>query len=150
RAAGRFAETFTVAEVHRDIADAHLCARAFRAERDGNSFIRLDVEDKAIGFDFFSTENDVGGALELNHDLRGALGEALACSQIKRHAGPAPVVDEAPHGDDRLGARAGADARLLPVARHRIAVNFSRSVLTANDGLRDTFQIVGADGLQDL
>src|SRR5262249_9020380 len=99
----------------------------------------LDVEDKAIGFDLFSTENDVWSALELNHDFRGALGEPLARSQIKRHTCPAPVVDEDAHGHERFGARAGADARLLPVARQRMTVPFPRSVLTANDGLRNAF-----------
>ena len=50
RATGGFAETFAVAEIHRNVSDAHFCSRTFRAKRNGNSFVRLNVEDKPVRF----------------------------------------------------------------------------------------------------
>ncbi len=90
------------------------------------------------------------GAAELDHDLRTALGETLAGADIKRDAGPAPVVDQELAGDKSLGLGCGADVGLFPVAGHLLVTQFSRRVLPANHGLGHHFQIEGADGLQDF
>src|SRR5260370_30109079 len=87
-------ETFAIAEIHGDIPDAHFGSRALCAEGNGNAFVGLDIQVEAVGLNLFFAENDVGSAAKFDHDLGGALGEALAGSKIKGDAGPAPVVDQ--------------------------------------------------------
>ena len=53
---------------------------------------------------------------EGDRDDPGPLGHPLAGAQVERHAGPAPVVDEALQRDERLGLGVGRDARLVVVA----------------------------------
>ena len=53
----------------------------------------------------------------LDRDLGRALGQALAGPDVERDAGPAPVVDHEPGGDERLGLRLRVDLLLLAVAR---------------------------------
>ncbi len=87
-------------------------------------------------------------SLELNHDFRSAFGEALSGAEIERDTGPAPIVDEDAHGDEGFGARCRADAGLLAIAGKFFAVELAGRVLAANDGLRDAFEIVRANGLK--
>src|SRR5258708_40125134 len=75
-AAAGVSETFLVAEIHGDVSDAHFGARALCAKRNGNAFIGLDIQDKAVGVNLFFAEEGVGGAAGLDHYLRSALGEA--------------------------------------------------------------------------
>src|ERR1051326_9298368 len=72
RASRRIAKSFAVTEIHSDVADAHFGARPFGAEGNGNAFVRLDIEDQAVGFGFTAAENDMRSALELNDDFGGA------------------------------------------------------------------------------
>src|SRR6266550_4607887 len=87
-------KSFTIAEIHGDVSDAHFGSRALCAKRNGNAFVRLDIQNQTVGLNLFLAKNDVRGTAKLNHDLGAALGEALARSKIKRNAGPAPVVDQ--------------------------------------------------------
>src|SRR6267378_574855 len=48
-AARRAAKTFTIAKVHRHVSDAHLRSRPFCAERNGDTFIGLNIQNQAIG-----------------------------------------------------------------------------------------------------
>ena len=63
-------------------------------------------------------EQAVGDRPELDRDLGRALRQPLAGPEVERDAGPAPVVDLEPGGDERLRLRLGVDLRLLAVARH--------------------------------
>src|SRR5713226_7258593 len=93
-AARGVSKTVAIAEIHGDVANAHFGAGPLGAEGNGNAFVGLDIQDQAIGFNFFFAENDVRSTTKLDHDLRAALGEALAGTKVKRNAGPAPVVDQ--------------------------------------------------------
>src|SRR5262249_47023495 len=141
-------KTFLIAEIHIDVADAHLRSGALGAEGDGDTFVGLDVEDQAIGIDVSVAENDVRRALELDDDLGVALVKPLAGPQIKGHTGPAPVIDQDLHGHEGFGARFGTDALLLSVAGNGFAVDVAGGVLAANDGLRNHAEIKRTDGLQ--
>src|SRR5690242_14419241 len=91
--ARNFPEAFLVAEIHGDVADAHFRAGTLCAEGNGDALFRLDVEDETVRLNIAITKDKVRGALELNHDLRAAFGETFSGAQIKRNAGPAPVVN---------------------------------------------------------
>src|SRR6266850_3695616 len=110
------AKPFAIAEVHGDVTDAHLGPRTFGAERNGDTFIGLNVQDQTIGFNLALAEDDVGRTTELDHDFRKALGEALASSKIERNAGPTPVVDQQFGGNKGLSLGGGIHAGLLTVA----------------------------------
>src|SRR5438874_5160307 len=141
-------ESFAVPEIHGHVSNAHFCAGTLGAEADGNSFVGLDVQNQTIGFHLPLSKHDVRGAVELNHDFGAAFGEALARADIKRNAGPAPIVDEQFSGDKSFRFRSSVYAGLIAVARDRFVANFSRRILSPNDGLRDHFEIERANGLQ--
>src|SRR5439155_10476108 len=86
----------------------------------------------------------------LNDDFGAAFGETFAGAQIERNVGPPPVIDENFCGDEGLRARLRADALLFTIAGNGFATGVPLRILTANDGLRDRFQIEGANGLQDF
>src|SRR6266436_1998835 len=144
------AKSFAITEVHGDVADAHLCSRPLRAERNGDAFIGLNVQYQPVGFHLAFAENDVRGTTELDHDFRGALGKALAGSKIERNAGPSPIVDQQFGGNKGFGPGAGVDIGLLPVAEDGLVAYFSWRTLAANDVLRHHLQIEGTDRLQDF
>src|SRR6266850_5699809 len=114
-AACRAAKSLAIAEVHGDVTDAHLGSRTFSAERNGDTFIGLNVQDQTIGFNLALAEDDVRRTTELDHDFRKALGEALAGSKIERNAGPTPVVNQQFGGNKGLGLGGGIHAGLLAV-----------------------------------
>src|SRR6266850_3948662 len=76
-AARRAAKPFSIAEVHRDVSDAHLGSRPFCPERNGDALVGLNMKDQTIGFNLALAEDDVRRAPELDHDFREALGKAL-------------------------------------------------------------------------
>ena len=78
-------------------------------------------------------EGEVRRPLEHHHDLGGPLGQAFAGTDVHGHAGPAPVVDREPHGDERLGHRLRVHALLLAVAGNALAVDRAGRVLGAHD-----------------
>ena len=65
---------------------------------EGNqNFFGLDVNHETISFEIADrsvAKEHEGRAPELNHDFGLSLSEALAGAQIKRNAGPAPIVDQ--------------------------------------------------------
>src|SRR5882724_4399338 len=104
RASRRIAKSFTVAEIHGDVADAHFRAGALCTKGDGNPFVRLNVQDEAVGFGFTAAKDDVRSTLVLDDDLGSAFGKTFAGAEIKRNVGPAPIVDEEFCGDERFCA----------------------------------------------
>ncbi|MEZ5184077.1 MAG: hypothetical protein R2702_19760 [Acidimicrobiales bacterium] len=62
-------------------------------------------------------EHALGRLPEGDRDDPGALRQALAGAQEERDAGPAPVVDLAAQGDERLGLGLGRHPRLVAVAQ---------------------------------
>src|SRR5207253_8111337 len=83
-----------VPEIHCDMSDAHFRARALRAKADRNPFVWLDIQDQAIGLHLALAKYDVRSAVKLDHDFRAAFCKTLARANVKRHPGPAPIVDE--------------------------------------------------------
>src|SRR5712691_1301259 len=149
-AARGLAETFAIAEIHGDVPDAHFRSRPLGSKGHCDPFIGLDVKYDAVGFNFALAKNDVRRAPELDYDLRGALGQTFAGSQVERNTRPAPVVDQQPAGDKGLRLGSWIYAWFLPVAGNRLVPEFPRRVLPANHRLRHHFQIERADGLQHL
>jgi hypothetical protein len=89
------------------------------AEAELDAFIGLQMQISRFGSNFidrgFAKQHE-GRALELNHDLGGALRQPLSRAQIERHVRPAPVVDEQLHRDERFGAGIRRHIRLGPIA----------------------------------
>ena len=81
--------------------------------------------------------------LELDDDFGDAGGESLACAQIERHAGPAPVGDLGLDGDEGFGVRSLAE--FLDITLDRPAGGSAGAVLSAN-GLPG--RLVTVDALQ--
>src|SRR5579885_1514763 len=143
-------ESFLVAEVHRHVPDAHVRPGTLRAKGNGNTFIRLDVQNQPVRFRLSPAKHDVRRPLELNDHFRAALRQPLSGSQIERHSRPSPVVDQQPHRHERLRSRSRCHSRLFPVPRHRLSVELPPRVLPAHHGLRHHLQIERADRLQHL
>uniref|UniRef100_E6PY25 Uncharacterized protein n=1 Tax=mine drainage metagenome TaxID=410659 RepID=E6PY25_9ZZZZ len=141
---GRFAEGRSVVEVHVDGADGDVLGGGhLGAETEGDAFVGLNAHGDDIRLDLLAwatveatVEEHERGLLELDADLGGALFEALASAEIKRHTGPAPVVDFEAHSGKGLGAGLGVDAILFTVALDHDAVDPARPVLSA-DGMLD-------------
>src|SRR3989475_6786257 len=76
-AARGISKSFAIAEIHGDVSDAHFRARALCAERDGNAFIGLDIQDKAVGLNFFLPETKFGTPPELIQDSLPGLGKTF-------------------------------------------------------------------------
>src|SRR5205814_7069449 len=121
-----------VAETHVDVADAHFGTGALGAERNGDAFVGLNVENEAVGIGFAPAKNDVRSALELDDDFGGALGEAFAGAQIKRDVRPTPVVDEKFGSDKSFGTRLRTDVLFLSVTWNGLAADGACGVLTAH------------------
>src|SRR5260370_28967932 len=90
----------------------------------GNAFIGLDIQDKAVGLNLFFAKDNVGSAAELDHNLRAALGETLAGANIKGDACPAPVVDQKFSGDKGFGFGSGIHVELFSIAGHTLLSQF--------------------------
>ena len=79
------------------------------------SFSRLNLQDKSIRVRLVQrsiAEQLERRASELDRDLCLPFCQALSGTQIKRNAGPAPVVDVELQRDEGLGARFRSDSRL--------------------------------------
>src|ERR1700719_1890474 len=129
------AEIGVVVKVHVDEAETHDRAGHFCAKAERDSFLGLDVNDHAVGFDVFDggvAEKDEGSAAELDNDFSGAFGEAFAGAEIKGNAGPTPVVHQKLQGDESFGIGLGIDVGFLAIAREVLAVYITGAVLAAN------------------
>src|SRR5215831_8541847 len=149
-AAAGITKSLAVAEIHGDVSNAHLCAGPLGAKADGNSFVGLDVEHQAIGLHFALAENDVRGSMKLNHDFGAAFCEPFASADVKRHAGPAPVINQQSCGYESFGFRSWIDPGLFPIAGNRLISDSSRGVLSADNRLRHHFEVERTDGLENF
>ena len=105
-----------------------------------DALLRLDAQDQQIGRGISSpssSEHGMRSGVELDRDFGHALGQLLAGADVKRHAGPAPVVDEESRGGVGIGLRVGIDAGLLPESGHVLAADARRPVLPG-DGVAGT------------
>src|SRR5260370_9596430 len=119
-------EISEVVEIHMHEAELHDRTGNFCGEAERDAFLGVNMDNEAVGFEIFHrgvAEQDERRAAELDHDLRGALREALPRPQIKRHASPAPVVDLQFQRDKRLCIRIVSDIRFAAVARDALAVH---------------------------
>src|SRR5260370_40223418 len=46
-------KSLAIAEIHGDVSDAHFGGLSLCAKRNGNAFIGLDIQDKAVGLNLF-------------------------------------------------------------------------------------------------
>src|ERR1700756_4713140 len=76
----------------------------------------------------------MGWAPEIDGDFRDAAGHALAGTDVKRHVGPAPVIDQDFGGDKGLRVRIGFDAGFLTIPRCVLTIDFSLCVLALPQG----------------
>src|SRR5215469_17497730 len=107
---------------------------------DREAFIRLDADGQYVRSQVGSrigVVQDSRDRLEVDSDLAGAFGQALAGAQIKWHSGPTPVVDPAAQSDKGLDTRARSDSVFLKIGARRHARYQSRAVLAANRVLLD-------------
>ena len=68
---------------------------------------------------------------KVNNHLRYLSRQALTGSQVKRHTGPAPVVDFGFDRHKRFGFAYRIGVIFLKIARHFLAFNKTSGVLTA-------------------
>ena len=107
----------------------------------------------ALGSSFCSAlrgEQHVRRGAELDPHFARALRQAFAGAQIKRHAGPAPVVNEQFQCDVGFHVGIRFHFRFLPVARHRLAVHRAGEILAAHDLFRHVFGTQRADGFEQF
>src|ERR1035441_3301588 len=74
---------------------------------------------------------------KLDRNLRGLSGEPLAGAEVEWHALPAPVIDEQPERDKRLGLRIRQHPVFFAVTRNLLATDPTRAVLAAHNALVD-------------
>src|SRR6202007_3319081 len=77
-------------------------------------------------------EQQVGWSLEVDRDLRDALGEPLAGAQVEGHASPAPVLDQQLERYIRLGVRIFLDFFLIAVGGNKLGTDEATPVLAAH------------------
>src|SRR5690349_24061183 len=100
----------------------------------GNAFVRLQADNQLVADlqALLGSENVVRRFLEVDDDLRQLLRHALAGTQVKRHAGPAPVADVGAQGDKGFGIALGVGIGFFQVPRHRFAFAVAGDVLAAH------------------
>ena len=92
-------------------------ARLLRHQAELGAGLGLDADDQLVGVgDHPPADPEPRRALEDDPDLGRLDRHRLAGADEERHAGPAPVVDLEPQGDEGLGLRVGRDALDLAVA----------------------------------
>ena len=94
-------------------------------------------------------EEQVGRSLELNGDLRDALGEPLAVPQVERHARPAPVLDSSLTATYVSVLESGLDL-FLTIARNCSPTDEAAPVLAAHRVDGDLGGHQRRDGAQHL
>ena len=95
-------------------------------------------------------EQDVRRGTELNPHFAGAHRQIFSGAQIKRHAAPAPVVNEELDRDVGFDVGIRFHLGLLPVAGARLAVHDAGEILSAHDLFGDIGGRERADGFEQL
>ena len=117
-------ERVAVREVHAHVPDLHLGAGHLGAEAHRDALVGLDADDQGVLAELLGVgdrERQVRGPLEDHGDLGDPAAEALAGTQVERHARPAPGVDLELDRGVGVGRGGGRDAVLLQVAQDRHA-----------------------------
>ena len=96
----------------------------------------LQVDHQLVGDVHLRIEDGVWRRAEVDHDAGVTPGQALASSDVERHAGPAPVRYLGAQGDKGFGMALRVDAAFVTVGRHGDAGDAAGRVLAANDVLR--------------
>src|SRR5712691_10688455 len=128
-----------IQEIHRDAAQADAGGRHLRPELERDAFLGLYPKSDGVGVELLgglAPECQVRRAVELDANLRRALGHALAGADVERDPRPPPVVDEESHRHEGLGQRALRDVGLFAVTVHVLAEHVSTRVLAAHGRFR--------------
>ena len=128
-------ERRAVREVHRDRADGKTKARHLRPEAEQDALVGLDADRQEVRLRVGRRpgEQAMRHLAELDRDLGRPLGHPLAGPQVERHAGPAPVVDLEPSGDEGLRFGLFVHLGLRAVGRHGIPGHPPCPVLAPHD-----------------
>ena len=121
-----------ITKVHGNRADLHLSAGSFRAKRQRNPFLRLNIQHQPVGLKIVAAEYHVRRILESNSHFGPRLGQPLARPQIKGHTAPSPVVDKQLQRYVSFGCRIGVHAFFLGITGDRSPVRRSRPILPAH------------------
>src|ERR1700730_13103572 len=135
-------EVSGVIEIHVYKAKLHYGPRNFGAEAKRDALVRLDVNDQTICFKITHAgvaKEDKGGAPELDHDFSYTARKALAGPQIKRNAGPTPIIDLQFQGHECFGVRIARHVRLAAIADDALAIDGALAILTANHAGKNFF-----------
>src|SRR5437588_12989974 len=90
------------------------------------------------------------GAPEIDGNFGDAAAHALAGTNVKRHVGPAPVIDEDFGGDESFRRGIRLHRRLLAVSGNVLTVDLALSILPCNYTRRNGLGRVRAEGLQNI
>src|SRR5690606_35562891 len=112
-------------EVERNFAQRDLVAvqtRLFRHYHQSHIFLRLQANNQPIRRQHAAAggKDIVRHTFELDHDLAAPFGHALARTQVKGHALPAPIVDMGAQGDKGFGIRGLAE--IIDVGGNHLAI----------------------------
>src|SRR3984893_9589780 len=142
-----------IIELHIHHAELHDGARNFGTEAEGNTFIGLNVNDQAIGFQIADrgvAEKDERRAAKLNPAFGVALRKALAGAQVKRNTGPTPIVNLQFQSDKRFGVRITSDVRFTAISDHSLGTDGAWAVLATNHTGEDFFRTKRLNGVENF
>jgi hypothetical protein len=92
----RLAKIARVIEIHVHQAELHDRAGNLGGKTPRNAFVGLDVDHEPVGarvLDGSLSKQHERRPAKLDGDFRHALGETLSSAEVKRHIGPAPIID---------------------------------------------------------
>jgi len=142
-----------IACVKADYASVHTQSGLARVYFHVHAFGRLQTQDDPVGFQIFQrrlVKQLLRRMAKANGDHRLLPRQPLACAQIKRHATPAPVVDEKLGGHVGLCGGVLLHVRLVEITWDRLAVHISPGVLSTKSMDMQGAALDRADGAQDL
>ena len=134
------AEFGVVAEMHAHRAHFQAGAGNLAVEAQVNAFVRLQAQRDRVGIEVLAAlrgEQDVRRGPKLNAHFARAQRQVFAGAQIKRHAGPAPVVDEQLQRDVSFDVGIGLHLRFLAITGPRFAIDHAGEILAAHHLLGD-------------
>ena len=124
-----------------------------RVEAQRDALFRLDLHHQHVVVERVAQRRRRAGAAATGSVI--AISDVLCASrlpraQVERHVGPAPVVDPELHRRVGLGVRVGPHVGLFAVARHRLAGDRARVVLSARRVQRHAGRLDRPDRAQHL
>src|SRR5437588_1961872 len=131
----------------------HLGPGPLGGEVNADAFIWLDAKGDYVALHFVVTlmyKQRLRSSLKVNGNFREVARKSLAGPYKKGNAGPAPIINKELHCRKSLGLRTGSDPWLLPVASHRLAINLSGTVLSADCAFGNFLHTHRPDSAEDL